>query len=70
MTGLIQNAIQASQSINKSLDQQIADLQAQMEQKRTQLTQMFSRLERSLAQLKSTQTFLTNQINAANKPAN
>ncbi len=70
VTGLIQNAIQASQSINKSLDQQIADLQAQMEQKRTQLTQMFSRLERSLAQLKSTQTFLTNQINAANKPAN
>ena len=70
VTGLIQNAIQASQSINKSLDQQIADLQAQMEQKRTQLTQMFSRLERSLAQLKSTQTFLTNQINAANKPTN
>ncbi len=70
VTGLIQNAIQASQDINKSLDQQIADLQYQMEQKRTQLTQMFSRLERALSQLKSTQTFLTNQINAANKPAN
>jgi len=70
VTGLIQNAIQASQDINKSLDQQIADLQYQMEQKRTQLTQMFSRLNRALSQLKSTQTFLTNQINAANKPAN
>ena len=70
VTGLIQNAIAASQDTTKTIDQQIADLQFQMDQKRTQLTQMFTRLARSLSQLKSTQTFITNQVNAANKPAN
>jgi len=70
VTGLIQNSIAASQGINTTLDQQISDLQTQLEQKRTQLTQTFSRLAQSLAALQSQNQFLTNQINAANKPAN
>ena len=70
VTGLIQNAIAASQDTTKTIDQQIADLQFQMDQKRTHLTQMFTRLAQSLSQLKSTQTFITNQVNAANKTTN
>jgi len=63
-TGLIQNSITASQSINTTLDQQIADLQDQMDRKRVQLTASFAKLAQSLASLKSTGNFLTNQINA------
>ncbi len=69
VTGLIQNAINVSKDTNKTLDQQIADLQAQMEQKRTQLTQTFSALAQTLSQLQSQNQFLTNQINAMNKPS-
>ncbi len=63
-TGLIQNSITASLGINTTLDQQIADLQDQMDQKRVQLTASFAKLAQSLASLKSTGNFLTNQINA------
>lgn len=63
-TGLIQNSITASLGINTTLGQQIADLQDQMSRKRVQLTASFARLTQSLASLKSTGTFLTNQINA------
>ena len=65
-TGLIQNSITASQGINTTLDQQIANLQDQMDRKRTQLTAQFARLAQSLSSLQSTGSFVTNQINAAN----
>jgi len=68
-TGLIQNSIAASQSINTTLDQQIADLQDKMDRKRIDLTARFSRLTQAMASLQSTGSFLTNQINAANKPS-
>jgi flagellar hook-associated protein 2 len=63
-TGLIQNSITASLGINTTLDKQIADLQSQMDRKRVQLTASFAKLAQSLASLKSTGTFLSNQINA------
>jgi len=67
VTGLIQNAINVSRDMNTTLDQQIADLQAQMEQKRTQLTQTFANLAQALSQLQSSNQYLTNQISAMNK---
>lgn len=70
VTGLIQNIIAASQGINTSLDQQIANLQQRMDQRRIQLTKRFARLAQSLSQLKSTSTFVTDQVNAGNAPAN
>ncbi|MDQ6959223.1 MAG: flagellar filament capping protein FliD [Mariprofundaceae bacterium] len=63
-TGLIQNSITSSLGINTTLDQQIANLQDQMDRKRVQLTASFAKLTQSLASLKATGNFLTNQINA------
>jgi len=64
VTGLIQNSITASLGINTTLGQQITDLQDQMSRKRVQLTASFAKLTQSLASLKATGTFLTNQTNA------
>ncbi|MDX8401539.1 MAG: flagellar filament capping protein FliD, partial [Mariprofundaceae bacterium] len=49
VTGLISNAIQASQGIHDTLGKRIDDLELQMQLKREQLTRAFAEMERAMA---------------------
>jgi len=65
-TGLIQGSITSSQSIFDDLTKKIADLQVQMTQKKTALTNSFTSMQTTMNTLQGTGDFLTAQINAQN----
>ena len=66
VTGLMQNRVASAQDSYDTLAARITDLEAQMEQQRTILTQSFARMEQAMATLQQSGDFLTQQINAQN----
>jgi len=66
ITGLFQNRVASSQDVYTTLTDRIAELEVQMEKQREILTAQFVSMESILASLKSTGSFLTQQVNAQN----
>jgi len=62
----MQNRVASAQDSYDTLAARITDLEAQMEQQRTILTQSFARMEQAMATLQQSGDFLTQQINAQN----
>jgi len=65
-TGLIQGTIASSQSTYDDLTKKINDLNVQLEQQRTMLTNSFTSMQTTMNTLQSTGDFLTAQVNAQN----
>jgi len=63
LSGLIQNAIDGSQSIYDSLTSRIDDINRQIEQERQRLTTSFQAMESLMGQMNSTSAWLTQQTN-------
>ncbi len=69
-TGLVQHAIESEQSVSDTMQQRIQDLEHQLEMKRRELLQSFTRMEKAMAVLNAAGSYLTQQIQAMNKPGN
>jgi len=65
-TGLIQGSIASSQSTYDDLTKKINDLNVQLEQQRTMLTNSFTSMQTTMNTLQSTGNFLTAQVSAQN----
>jgi len=63
LSGLIQNAVDGSQSIYDSLKTRIDDINRQIEQERARLTASFQAMETLMSQMNSTSAWLTQQTN-------
>ncbi len=63
LSGLIQNAVDGSQSIYDSLASRIDDINRQIEQERTRLLASFQAMESLMGQMNSTSAWLSQQIN-------
>ncbi len=70
VVGLINQAVQAEQSVADAIDAQISDLERQLAIKREQLTKSFARMEEAMALFQSTGDYLTAQIDAMNAKNN